>query len=117
MFDLEWSDGIAYGELRHEDEVQWSRYNFETADVELHRKGFEMFEAECRRCLDEGLVLPACDYVLKCSHLFNVLDARGAVSVAERTAYIARVRRLAYGVAEAYVEMRKAMGFPLLRRS
>ena len=74
-----------------------------------------MFEAECRRCLAQGLVMPACDYVLKCSHVFNLLDARGAISVAERTAYITRVRRLAYGVAEAFVKQREQMGFPLLK--
>jgi len=115
VFDVEWAPGITYGEIRREDEVQWSRYNFESADVQAHLKWFDMFEAECRRCLDEGLALPACDYVLKCSHVFNVLDARGAISVAERTAYITRVRRLAYGVAEAYVRMREEMGFPLLK--
>ncbi len=114
-FELEWSDGISYGELRHQEEVEFSRYNFETADVESHVKWFDSYEAECGRCLDEGLVLPAYDYVLKCSHVFNILEARGAISVAERTGYIGRVRRLARAVAESYIEMRKSLGFPLLK--
>jgi len=116
VFDLAWADGITYGDIRRPDEVEWSRYNFEQADVQAYLKLFEMFEAECRRCLEQGLVMPACDYVLKCSHVFNLLDARGAISVAERTAYITRVRRLAYGVAEAFVKQREQMGFPLLKQ-
>ena len=115
VFDLEWAPGITYGEVRHQDEVQFSRYNFEVADVEAHLAWFGAYEAECRRCLAEGLVLPAYDYVLKCSHVFNVLEARGAISVAERTTYIGRVRQLARAVAEAYVAMREKLGFPLLK--
>jgi glycyl-tRNA synthetase alpha chain len=115
VFDLEWAPGITYGEIRHEDEVQWSRYNFESADVAAHRASFDAYEAECARCLEKDLVMPAADYVLKCSHAFNILDARGAVSVAERAAYIGRVRRLARATAEAYVAMRERLGFPLLR--
>lgn len=115
IFELEWVEGITYGEIRHQDEVEWSRYNFEAADVQSHLKWFGECEAECRRCLEEGLVLPAYDYVLKCSHTFNVLDARGAISVAERTSYIGRVRQLARSVAEAYVAMREGLGFPLLK--
>jgi len=115
VFELEWAPGITYGEVRRQEEVQFSRYNFEVADVEAHRRWFDSYEAECRRCLEQGLVLPAADYVLKCSHAFNVLDARGAISVAERTAYIARVRRLARATAEAYVALRERLGFPLLK--
>jgi len=115
VFQLEWAPGISYGQVRREDEVQWSRYYFETADVAAHREWFDSCERECNRCLAEGLVLPAADYVLKCSHIFNVLDARGAISVAERTACIARVRRLARATAEAYVAMRERLGFPLLK--
>ena len=115
VFDIEWAPGVLYGELRREDEVEWSRYNFETADVAAHRQWFDQYEAECRRCLEAGLVLPACDYVLKCSHAFNLLDARGAISVAERTKYIGRVRGLARHVAEAYVALRQRLGFPLLK--
>jgi len=117
VFDLEWAAGLTYGEVRHQDEVQFSRYNFEVADVEAHLAWFGAYEAECRRCLAEGLVLPAYDYVLKCSHVFNVLDARGAISVAERTTYIGRVRQRARAVAEAYVAMREKLGFPLLKSS
>ena len=115
VFDLEWTEGITYGDVRKPEEFEFSRYNFELADVAAHLKWFETYEAECRRCIEEGLVGPAYDYVLKCSHTFNVLDARRAISVAERTAYIARVRALARGVAEAYLAMREKMGFPLLK--
>ena len=115
VFDLQWTDGITYGEIRHQEEVELSRYSFEVADVQDHLKRFDQYEAECRRCLAEGLVIPAYDYVLKCSHAFNMLDARGAISVAERTSYIGRVRQLARGVAEAYVAMRERLGFPLLK--
>jgi len=114
VYELEWTDGLTYGDMHHEDEVQFSRYNFEVADVDAHLKLFDMYEKECRRCLESDLILPAYDYVLKCSHTFNVLDARGAVSVTERTGYITRVRALARTVAEGYVAMRERMGFPLL---
>jgi len=117
VFDLEWTDGLTYGEIHREDEVQYSRYNFEMADVQAHLKLFDVYEGECRRCLESDLVLPAYDYVLKCSHTFNVLDARGAISVAERTSYITRVRSLARAVAETYMAMRRRMGFPLLASS
>ncbi len=115
-FDLEWVQGLSYGEVHHEDEVQFSRYNFDQADVETQLRAFEMFEAECRRCLGADLVLPAYDCVLKCSHAFNLLDARGAISVAERTSYIGRVRELARAVAEGYLAMRERLGYPLLRQ-
>jgi glycyl-tRNA synthetase alpha chain len=114
-FDLEWVAGLRYGEVHHEDEVQFSRYNFDEADVEMLIELFAVCEGECGRCLDRGLVLPAYDYVLKCSHAFNLLDARGALSVAERTSYITRVRRLARSVAEGYLAMRKRLGYPLLK--
>jgi len=114
VYELEWAPGIAYGELRHEEEVEWSRYSFEVADVEAHRRWFDELESECRRCLDADLPMPACDYVLKCSHVFNVLEARGAISVAERTGYIARVRKLAREVSEAYLAVRERLGYPLL---
>lgn len=115
VFDLEWANGLSYGELRKQEEVEFSTYNFELADVESHLEWFSTCETEAERCLDRELVLPACDYVLKCSHIFNVLDARGAISVAERTGYIARVRNLARQVATAYVAKREEMDFPLLQ--
>ena len=114
-FDLEWAPGITYGELQREDDVQFSRYNFEAADTAMQFQLFDMYEAECRRCLDAGLVLPAYDYVMKCSHAFNLLDARGAISVTERTAYIGRVRNLARAVADGYLALRERLGFPLLK--
>jgi glycyl-tRNA synthetase alpha chain len=114
VYDLEWVDGLTYGQVHHEDEVQFSTYNFEVADVDAQFKMFDMYEAECNACLEKDLPLPAYDYVLKCSHTFNLLDARGAISVAERTGYIARVRNMARAVAESYLELRERLGYPLL---
>lgn len=116
VFDITWTDGITYGDVHHRQEIEFSVYNFEEADVDMLLKCFQMFEAECVRLMKKGLVFPAYDYCLKCSHIFNLLDARGAVSVAERTHFIARVRNLARGVAENYIKQREEMGFPLLRR-
>ena len=115
VFELEWTDGVTYGEVHHEDEAQFSRYNFEVADVGTQLELFNMYERECQKCLENELVLPAYDYVLKCSHTFNLLEARGAISVAERTGYITRVRNLARAVAEGYIQRREEMGFPLLQ--
>lgn len=114
IYDLMWSEGVLYRELYHDSEVQFSTYNFEIADVGMIAKTFQEFESECQRLLERDLVLPAYDYCIKTSHLFNLLDARGAISVAERTTYIARVRSLARRCAEAFVNRREAMGFPLL---
>jgi len=114
MFDLIWADGITYGELHYQGEVEFSRYNFEEADGKKLLSLFQVFEEESRRLLDVELVLPAYDYCLKCSHVFNLLDARGVLSVAERTAYIARVRELARRSAELYLRSRETRGFPLL---
>ncbi|MYF23806.1 MAG: glycine--tRNA ligase subunit alpha, partial [Nitrospira sp. SB0678_bin_10] len=109
-----WSDDGSYGDLFHDSEVQFSHYHFEFADIAMIRTMFDACEAECRALLEKELVLPAYDYCMKSSHLFNVLDARGALSVAERTGYIGRVRGLARGCADAYVERRQRLGFPLL---
>jgi glycyl-tRNA synthetase alpha chain len=114
VFNLKWNDSITYGDVHHQAEVEHSTYNFEQADVKMLLALFDMYEAECQRILSASLVLPAYEYCLKCSHTFNLLDARGAISVTERTSYIARVRNLARGCGEAYLEQRKAMGFPLL---
>jgi len=114
VFDLEWGHGITYGDVHHQSEVEFSRYNFEEADVEALFRLFDMHEAECLRLVDKGLVLPGYDHCLKCSHTFNLLDARGALSVAERTRYILRVRKLARACAQAYLKQRESMGFPLL---
>jgi glycyl-tRNA synthetase alpha chain len=116
VFDLEWAPGVSYGEVHLETERQWSVFNFEEADVSLHFRLFDDFEREALRFLEKGLVYPAYDYVLKCSHTFNVLDARGAISVSERASYIARVRNLARKTAKAYLELRERLGFPLLEK-
>jgi len=115
VYDLLWAHGTTYGDLFHDSEVQFSTYNFEMADVSMISAMFASCETECRTLLEAGLVLPAYDYCMKSSHLFNLLDARGAISVAERTGYIGRVRGLARACAAAYIERRESKGFPLLK--
>jgi glycyl-tRNA synthetase alpha chain len=115
VFDLRWNGEFTYGDLQRQAEVEWSIYCFDEADTEMTFQLFDRYEAEAKRLLERGLVLPAYDCVLKCSHLFNILDARGVISVTERTGYIARVRELARGTASAYLAQREALGFPLLR--
>jgi len=117
VFDLIWVDNVTYGDVHHRGEVEFSIYNFEEADVDMLFKLFDMYEEEAKRLLKKELVWPAYDYCLKCSHVFNLLDARGAISVAERTNYIARVRNLARMVAHGYVAQREKMGHPLLNRA
>jgi len=114
-FDIEWVKGITYGDVHHQSEVDYSYYNFQVADIETLATMFDLCEKEAKRVLEKELVQPAYDYVLKCSHLFNLLDARGAISVTERTSYIARVRNMARGVALAYLRQREKMGYPLLK--
>ena len=114
VYDIEWADGVKYGEIFTHPEYEHSKYSFEVSDQDLLLGNFEKFEAEAKRCLDEHLVHPAYDYVLKCSHTFNLLDARGAVSVTERAGYIARIRNLARVVAKTFVAERKRLGYPLL---
>ena len=115
IYETSWG-GLEYGSVRHRDEVELSRYAFETADVEMLRRHFEDWEREAGRCLavDDPLVIPALEAALKMSHLFNLLDARGGVSVTDRVALIGRVRKLAVRCAKAYVEQRERLGFPLL---
>ncbi len=115
VFDLQWNDELKYGEVHHQGEVEFSKHNFEAANVEMLLQLFSMYEKECKDLIAEELVLPAYDYCLKCSHAFNLLDARGAISVTERTGYIGRVRNLARLCAEGYVRKREEMGFPLLK--
>ncbi len=117
VFDLEWVDGVTYGEVHHQDEVEYSRYHFEEANVDFYFEMFRRHEEECLRLVEHGIVLPAYDHCLRCSHTFNVLDARGAISVAERQKYIGRIRRLARACAEAYLAQRRQLGFPLLARA
>ncbi len=114
FFDLEWAPGVSFGELERQYEVEFSKFNFEEADIELHRMLFDRYEKEAERLLEKGVLAPAYDYVLKCSHTFNILDARGAISVSERTGYITRVRRLARRSAILYMKQREEMGYPLL---
>ena len=115
VFDIQWAPGITYGDIHHQSEVEFSRYNFEISNTAMLFDIFAKFEQESRDVLERGLVLPAYDYCLKCSHVFNLLDARGAISVTERTGYIGRVRNLARAAAEAYLAQRERLGFPLLR--
>jgi glycyl-tRNA synthetase alpha chain len=117
VYDLRWVGDLQYGDVHHQSEVEYSRFNFEQAGKELNFRLFDDYERECQRLLDakESLVLPAYDYCLKCSHTFNLLDARGAISVAERQRFIGRVRGLAKRCAERYLAERERLGFPLLK--
>ncbi len=115
VYDIEWAPGILYGEVRKQDEYEVSKYGFEIADTALEQLLFEKYEAEAGRCLAAGLVLPAYELTLKCSHTFNILDARGAISATDRVGVIRRVRDLAVKCAKAYVASREGLGFPLLQ--
>jgi glycyl-tRNA synthetase alpha chain len=114
IFDIEWVDGVTYGQVHKQSEVEFSKFSFEQSNAELNFRLFDSFEKECQRLLAAQLVLPAYDYCMKCSHTFNLLDARGAISVTERQRFIGRVRALAKGCAEGYVRARADLGFPLL---
>jgi glycyl-tRNA synthetase alpha chain len=114
VFDIEWAPGVRYGEVRKQDEYEVSKYGFEVADTAMLTRLFEQFEEESRRCLAAGLVVPAYETALKCSHAFNLLDARGAVSATERVGVIKRVRDLAVGCAKGWVASREGLGHPLL---
>lgn len=115
IFDLEWKPGITYGDVHLQGEREFSKFNFEVSDPALYRRHFDEYETQAKRLLEEKLVLPAYDYCLKLSHAFNLLDARGAVSVNERPRYVGRVRAVARACAEAYLESRREQGFPLLK--
>jgi glycyl-tRNA synthetase alpha chain len=117
VYDLLWVDNIKYGDIHHQGEVEFSRYNFDKADTGMYLRLFEAYEKESRQMVKEGLILPAYDCCLKCSHTFNMLDARGAISVTERAEYIARVRHLARLCASGYLKIREEQGFPLLNRN
>ncbi len=116
VFDLIWVDGVTYGDVYHQNEVEQSKYNFEASDAAWLLSQFNDFESQAKRLIAEGLALPGYEMVLKCSHTFNLLDARGAISVTERAAYIGRVRTLARLVAQAYYESREKLGFPMLKQ-
>ncbi|MGH8726023.1 MAG: glycine--tRNA ligase subunit alpha [Burkholderiales bacterium] len=113
VFDLVWTPGVTYRDVYHQNEVEQSKYNFELANIELLFEWFKGFESEAKRLVAAQCVLPGYEMVMKASHTFNLLDARGAISVTERAAYIARVRGLARAVAQAYYESRERLGFPM----
>ncbi|MBN9459989.1 MAG: glycine--tRNA ligase subunit alpha [Burkholderiales bacterium] len=115
VYDLTWTEGVSYRDVFHQNEVEQSRYNFEISNAPMLFRHFDDFEAEAKRLVAAGLALPAYEMVMKCSHCFNLLDARGAISVTERAAYIARVRNLARAVAQAYHDARERLGFPMLQ--
>ena len=116
VYDLIWVGDIKYGDVHHRSEIEFSTFNFEYANIEMHRRLFDEYETECNTLLEANLPLPAYDYCMKSSHAFNLLDARGAISVTERQAYILRVRKLARACAEGFLAVREAMGFPLLKK-
>jgi glycyl-tRNA synthetase alpha chain len=116
IYDLVWTPGVTYGDVYKQNEVEQSRYNFELSNSEMLFRHFGEFEAEAKRLIEAQCVLPAYEMVLKSSHSFNLLDARGAISVTERAAYIGRVRALARAVAQAYYESRERLGFPMVRK-
>jgi len=132
IFDIVWVDGaetrastpvltrtstpVLYGDVFHQNEVEQSKYNFELANAEMLFQHFNQFEAEAKRLMEAQCVLPAYEMVMKCSHTFNLLDARGAISVTERAAYIGRVRNLARAIAQAYYESREKLGFPMVKK-
>jgi len=115
FWDLSWNKKMTYADVHLESEKQWSIYNFEVADIDMLLDLFNRFEKEFKNTLNKNLVYVACEYVLKCSHVFNLLDAREAISVSERTLYIARVRNLAKALCAAYIAQREELGFPLLK--
>ena len=116
VYHLAWNEEVSYGQIFHQAEVEFSKFNFEEANVEALINFFDTYESEAHTLVGKGLILPAYDYCLKCSHTFNLLDARKAISVTERTRYIGRIRNIARQVAMQYAEQRKEMGYPLLKR-
>jgi glycyl-tRNA synthetase alpha chain len=115
IYDIMWNEKISYGEIFHKAEYEHSKYSFEQSDPEILFKLFNTYEKEAQRIIESALVLPSYDYVLKCSHTFNLLTARGAISISERARYISRIRNLAKLVANVYLEQRKDMGYPLIK--
>lgn len=115
VYDIQWVGDILYKDVFHQNEIDYSEYNFNVADTDMLFTFFDAYEKEALRVVEMGLIQPAYDYVLKCSHTFNLLDARGAISVTERTAYIGRVRNMARACAQGYVKKREALGYPLIK--
>ena len=116
VYDIQWVGNYTYGDVFHQNEFEQSTYAFDLSDEALLFDLFEKYEKEAVRIIEKECVHPAYDYVLKCSHTFNLLDARGAISVSERTAFIGRVRKLARLCAECYLKQREALGYPMLKR-
>lgn len=116
VYELQWNETFTYGDIFHQNEVEQSTYAFELSDADMLFDLFNRYEKEAQRIAAKGLVIPAYDYVLKCSHTFNLLDARGAISVSERAAFIGRVRKMAGMCAKTYLAQREALGFPLLKK-
>lgn len=114
VFDLEWAPGITYRQVRHQEEVEFSKFNFEEADTAKHFEWFDEYAESATELVEKGLVLPAYDFAMKASHTFNVLDARNAISVTERQKYIGQIRRLSRTIARAYLDKRRDLGFPML---
>ena len=116
VYDLKWNDEMTYGDIFKSAEYENSMYAFEECDADMLFNLFDIYEKEGLKLMEKGLVIPAYDYVLKCSHAFNTLDARGAVGVSQRASFIGRVRNMSRNVAAAFVKQREEMGFPLLKR-
>jgi glycyl-tRNA synthetase alpha chain len=117
VYDLVWTEGVTYRDVFHQNEVEQSTYNFEHANTDMLFRHFTEYESEAKRLMEAELALPAYEMVMKCSHTFNLLDARGAISVTERAAYIGRVRTLSRAIAQAYYNSREKLGFPILKQS
>ena len=116
VYDIQWNQDITYGQIFHQAEREFSAFNFEEANVNDLVAAFDNYERDAHKLIEKGLILPAYDYCLKCSHTFNLLDARKAISVTERARYIGRIRQIARAVARAYVAQREEMGYPLLNK-
>ncbi|MYL61154.1 glycine--tRNA ligase subunit alpha, partial [Virgibacillus halodenitrificans] len=115
VFDLEWTNGVTVRDIFYQPEVEHSTYTFEESNTDMLFQLFSMYEQEAKVTMEKGLVFPSYDFVLKCSHTFNLLDAKGVISVTERTGYISRIRNLARNIAKAYVAERERLGFPMLK--
>ena len=116
VYDLMWNENVTYGQIYHQNEVEQSKFNFEYSNQEMLLRHFDDYESQAKALCDEGLLWPAYDFAMKCSHTFNLLDARDAISITERMGYILRVRALASNVARLYAEQRETMGYPLLNK-
>jgi glycyl-tRNA synthetase alpha chain len=117
IFDIKWNNALTYGDVYLQNEIESSTFNFEASSPETLFTLFQLYESEANQLITKALVLPAFDYVLKCSHTFNLLDARGVISVTERTRYIAQIRNLARQIALLYLQQRESIGFPLIKKS